>query len=524
MAKSTMLTEEFPDLRQYIAIFIRYWPWPVGLGVVAAIVAFAVFSLLPPTYQAEASGIILKSDTRISFEPTIQTVDEPLDPTQFQQTLVKLVTSGEVAARVLAQAGDVLPPEVQNVSSLLEQVQASNTGDIILITFEDHDAQLAAQLATLWAQTYETYVNQLFGASSGSFLVEVQDQVQEVARDYGVAQTNLEQFLNDNQIAMLERRLNLKEKRIETLQATEIAIFERELIVQTDQAQALRMVDARTENLPLDLLNLALDTTHQTLANKYEELQQIESQLQDAQTMRDQLQEATTSGSAQAGRALALILLQSQVLASSTTIPVELQLNTTDLTNDTVSTADVESLLEVLETRKERVEQEITELSDQLAQTNPDVGPKPRSEQLSGRLEALDNEILYTASLERPMPDDISQIINTLDTEVRTLTAELEQQIAQKRELEQARDLAWENYTAIQRKLTEVQLSAQLTDSQVRVATQALTPTEPVAPRRLLNTAIAGVGGFFLVLFAVFALIWWRGDDNVRPVRNAEEE
>jgi len=465
-----MFVEDEIDLREYINVLIKYWKWIIALALLSAIVAFVVSSFLPRSYEAQANVVILKSRTEISFDPKFQTVTE--DQTNqkgYQDTFVNLATSSDVASIVLDKSGNLLEADQRNVLSLLKKVKASNAGDVIGIKVADPDPTVAAQLANVWASTYEAYVNELFSDRSSSLLSEVQTQAQDIAQTYQQAQSALERFLADNQIAGLEREVKVKQDLIKTLQ---------------DQ-------DATNQGRPAELFELQQNTLKQELERKYAQLKNMDAWLEDAQTLRDQLTSTPSSSSAAIGNALALMFLRAKVLANSANLPTQLQLNPTDFSANSVSVADVDSLIDVIGARRNRIETDITALSTQLKLATVDINLNSPSE-------------------------PIIQSIAQLDKEVQKLEADLEAQKAQKRELSQARDLAWDNYTTIQRKVAEVQLSSQITSSQVRVAANAVVPEDPVSPRRLLNTAVAGALGLMFAVFGVFAIEYWQttGDDT----------
>ena len=46
--------EEEIDLREYIAVLIKYWYWIVGVTILMAVAAFIATSFMTPKYEAEA--------------------------------------------------------------------------------------------------------------------------------------------------------------------------------------------------------------------------------------------------------------------------------------------------------------------------------------------------------------------------------------------------------------------------------------------------------------------------------------
>ena len=445
-AMPSMWMEDEIDLREYIAVLIKYWRWIVAASVLAAVIAFVVSSFLPRTYEATASVIILKSKTEVSFDPKIQTtVDDQSTQKDYQSTLVGLVTSGEVAGTVFEQNRNMLPPKIQNVADLLKRVDGSNTGDIITITVSDTDPVRAAQLADAWAETYVSYVNQLYGNQTTPLLVEVQSQATKAEHAYKSAQAKLEDFLKDNRISALQR----------------------EIAVRQGHAKSL-------------------------LNEKYNLLAQIDSWMDDALSIRLHV----ASGKTTAGDALAFFMLQRRALARSADAGSQLQLQVSpaDFSGASVTVGDVDGLIDTLQKRREEIGQEIQAMENASSDQNTAVSSTGT---------------------------ELESYIAAIDAEVAALQSELEYQTARKKELQQTRDLAWDNFTTLQRKQAELQLSSQISDSQVRLAAGALVPDKPVSPKRMMNTAIAGVLALMLSVFVVFAWEYWRNDDEpVEPSKS----
>jgi len=99
----------------------------------------------------------------------------------------------------------------------------------------------------------------------------------------------------------------------------------------------------------------------------------------------------------------------------------------------------------------------------------------------------------------------------SLQQEILKLQEQLERERARQRELTQARDLAWETYQTLARKEAEVQVATQVRDTEVRFAVPAVEPKYPVAPKKKLNVAIAGVLGLMVGVFGAFAVEYFEG-------------
>jgi succinoglycan biosynthesis transport protein ExoP len=121
--------------------------------------------------------------------------------------------------------------------------------------------------------------------------------------------------------------------------------------------------------------------------------------------------------------------------------------------------------------------------------------------------------------------DDLVAILEAKSSEIDGRLAELEPQTlalqerlqeftAESERLVNARDLASETYLTLVRKLEEARISAQEENGVLQVGSYAAVPEEPVGPRKLLNTAVAGALGLMLGVFAAFALHWLRGDEE----------
>ena len=110
-----------------------------------------------------------------------------------------------------------------------------------------------------------------------------------------------------------------------------------------------------------------------------------------------------------------------------------------------------------------------------------------------------------------------------LEPRIMALQRQLQQITAEGERLTDARDLTSETYMTLVRKLEEARISAQEQNGVLQVGSYAAVPEKPVAPRKMLNTAVAGVLGLMLGVLGAFAMEWWQGGAP-RPVPGSGEE
>ena len=97
----------------------------------------------------------------------------------------------------------------------------------------------------------------------------------------------------------------------------------------------------------------------------------------------------------------------------------------------------------------------------------------------------------------------------TLDASLRQAKADLaaipKKQINLDR-LSRDRRASENTYTRLRSKHEEIQLSEALQGSEIYVIDKAIVPDKPIKPRKLLNTAIAGILGLFIAVGVAFVL------------------
>jgi uncharacterized protein involved in exopolysaccharide biosynthesis len=132
---------------------------------------------------------------------------------------------------------------------------------------------------------------------------------------------------------------------------------------------------------------------------------------------------------------------------------------------------------------------------------------------LEGSAEEQVQNLDALLSILEARQEEVQSLIDegTLQQEILQLQEQLEREQAREQELTSARDLAWETYQTLARKEAEVQVATQVTDTEVRFAVPAVEPKEPVAPKKKLNIAIAGVLGLMAGVFGAFLVEYFEG-------------
>ena len=464
--------EEEIDLRAYVLVLLKYWKLILGTTLTAAVVALAVSFFLPPIYEATALVVATKQKVEVQFGTQIRTLTEEELAAAGAQTLInrdarlatfrELVVNPAIAEKVLPQFADrlrALDEKLLDPSHFLEHIKVEKNvkNDLIVIKVSLMDPKLAADIANAWAKVYEEHVNGLYSSVRPEDVQIVSSQTEEARKAYLAAQRELEAYLAQNPIPRLTRQIELIQTKISNYQQALVA----------------------TESL---VGSQELSVRRKLLEAYYSDLVSIERLLDDVKALRSQLAHGTSSPAMAFGEALAVVFAQSRAFGGSSPFALELQ---TPLAAEPVTVSEVDALLRTLEGRKAEVERKIEELTAVLLE--PPVYQLP---------EGADTEL--------------RKHIETLTTELQSLQAQLEAEIAHRKDLERQRDLAWDTYSQLTKKLAEVQIAAESKGTEVRVASVAVPPSRPVSPRKLFNAAVAGVLGLMLSVFGAFGVEWWR--------------
>jgi succinoglycan biosynthesis transport protein ExoP len=404
--------EDEIDLRVYVEVLLRHWLWIVGVAMGAAVVAFVASLLLPPVY--EASAVVLVTEPRYQMEFDARLGTEQVQPAY--KAFPTLATSDDVLQAVV----DVYQPTPQilgdsqwNLYKLRDMAEATSEGDpsLIVLRITSRSAREAADVANAWADVLVKEGNRIYGGTEAD-------------------------------LAFFEGQL---EQARAALDKTEVVLIE---------------FEARNE---ADILDAELASLRRAQAEYLAQQRTIAYTIQDIRGLRQQLAEQPADWGVSLGDSLTALFLQMQAFNTSTSSPLQLQIESGAALSDKSREEQVAFLDDLVAT----LEAKSSEIDSQLAELEP-------------RMLSLQQELQKT-------------------------TAEAER-------LKGARDLARETYVTLVRKVDETRIAAQEEKGALQVGSYAAVPEKPVGPRKLLITGVAGMLGLVVGVAGAFVLDYRRRD------------
>ena len=200
--------EDEIDLRAYVTILLRHKLWIVGLTLIAALTAFGVSSLMPPTYEATALAAVTKPSYLIQFDPRVQTQSD-LQPSF--RAYPALALGDELVAKLEGALVAELPSTSGALPELRKKMEAQGGTDasIIELTVKDEDPERATTIVNLWAELFVESTNQLYGQSEQD-LALFEGQLPEAEQALSSAEQALIDFQALNQAGILAAQLGSK--------------------------------------------------------------------------------------------------------------------------------------------------------------------------------------------------------------------------------------------------------------------------------------------------------------------------
>jgi uncharacterized protein involved in exopolysaccharide biosynthesis len=448
------------DLLPYFQSILRNW-WLILLtALLFAIVFFGYSAFREKKYQATASILMTRTRAALSIAEQFPTLNEPIDTRSRMDAIFAIANSDSVSQKTFESVQSQYPNEDLNINDVKNSVKLSITGDMIDVSASSSLPEMAADIANTWAKHGVDAVN--YAYSGEQLPDEIQLRLEPARKVYEEAQAELEAFLENSQVSLLERQ-----------------IYE--------------------ANTTID--ELVKDRSWQ-IAYNIQRKQQMEQVIDQAEALKEQLQAGNQSPAGRIGTAIAIMRLQSggfaETVVNRDVNPISTSGDPAGENNfilnqmqpDLINNIQISELVADGVSNREFI-QDLDQIIDQ-------------GEQEKEKAEA--NLTGLTTQTENSVQD---QILEENYRRVQELQAKLEEEEARLEELTNQRDLARTTFAALAEKETEVRNNLETSNSVV-LASPAVTPGQPVNTAMLRNTAIAGSIGLILAILIILSIHWLR--------------
>jgi uncharacterized protein involved in exopolysaccharide biosynthesis len=468
---------------EWIQVLIGGWRVLLLGAVVAGAIGGLAIYVQPKTYVAEALVAPVFASTQVQFEPKIQTVDNnnqaqtSMTPER-RQALLDLVNTGEIESMVINSLGGSVRSTPTQPGQLVGRVKGMQKprSEMIAIQAEADSPDDAVAITNAWADGFVNVVNRVYATNGGTTVDKLVQQRDDAFSAYQKAQGDLTTALQNNTMDELNREIQDREHEIAILQtpyqAGAFGSFSGSVEINsgaqasdsankdtsTTQQPGAVAVDAQTARADYRLNEL------RTLNSLAEALRRLDVSRENIKVLLDKVEANGASPSDQ----VAMTVLKTQLVSMTSDLPqLQLQLNG-PVSNDTAA--------------------ELHRLQDSIEQARTDV-----SNEFNTR--KIDFETKNAAQIQ------------SLEEEVRGLNSQLEQATTQRKELTLKRDLSWDTYTALARKVEEQRVAQSSSGRQVEIASRASVAV-PALPRTIIVVAVAAVLGLIIAaLVLLFPLI-----------------
>ena len=241
-------------------------------------------------------------------------------------------------------------------------------------------------------------------------------------------------------------------------QSNSVTFFEAQVAEASQELEKAEqaLIDFQARN-PINVVEAQLESKQMALSDYLAADRTISLIIQDARSLQQQLAQQDDNAPVTLADELAALYLQVDALNAQASVPIQLQIGGSgSLASRTVS--EQVALLDAL----------INALQDKAIEIRREI-------------DALEPEIL-----------ELQKAQQAAQVELDGLT--------------RIRDVADDTYSTLARKLDEVNVAAQDESGEVRLASQAAVPSEPVWPRKGLNTLFGSVLGLLVGIAAAFVI------------------
>ena len=533
------------DLRAYALVLTAWWR-EIVFGAVAFAIGTAALVLAAravfPTYETSVDVTVIRMATQVSMDQTLQTGGRGdlggREWTARRAALLGLVHNSDVAQVVAERLRGRIEEKGGTANRLLRRIDADlvtigilsnrNMSDLVRITARGDSPEQAVIIANTWAEEYVSHVNRLYEQVPETLTASISTAVANAQQAYDTAQARLEAFVARSELDRLQRRIDDKTTTRNNLQN----------LWRVNVDTQLKAVEKQQETA-FQTVSEWFDSQFEELQVSYDTRRQVNLLLADARGLRDQIESGGEAGVASNG--LAFLLLKTAAYASVAPVNT-LEINVAASGDVHVDAAqqleDVNAIIGALEVREQQLAIDIARQSRALSNASLPaeegiqnatswlaVAAAANGQGLGNGTAAANGQgfgnqplpvqpVSWAPSHLESIADYIGDeeegpvvsLIASEEEKLRALRAEKERTTAEQRALEQERDLRWSALNSLQNERVELEISSFGNVSEVRQASRAATPDDPIGLAVSLIAVLAGfVGLLGMVCLAVFA-------------------
>jgi hypothetical protein len=335
--------------------------------------------------------------------------------------------------------------EKEDFQDFKSGISVSSSGDLILITARAESPDQAAKIANEWASQAVKEINLAY--TQGQPLDEIQAQRSDAETRYAASQTELEAHIQSSRDTALQAELNIA----------------RAVLVDLNQQAYQRMNYYITRK------------------------QEMEALAVQAQALKEQLENGSTSDAARLGDSLSILFARARSFDLKPPAPTDPSLKSNSLfSGSSTSTGafspgpDTGNLeINIGIDAISQLDANRVELASDVEQII--IQAQVEAEKAAEQIAALSSGLLT--------PEEQGQI-DSVTNQVQSLEAALEKEKARTAELTSRRDLAWQTFQALSAKEAEIQSAASATNY-TSLASRAVIPSRPTPRGTVRNTLIA---------------------------------
>ncbi len=197
--------EDEIDLRPYLLALLHRWWVIVLLGVIVAAASLGFSLMQRRTYSSTATILVTRTSAALSLAEQFPTVRETPDTTSRMNAFLSIAQNDSIIIKVYDQVKNLLSPGEQHFDAFKEKVKVTNQGDAILIAATAFSPQQAADIANRWAKETVASINSAYNSSEP--LADLQTEKDVAQQEYSTTQADLEAFIKNNQIDLLNARI-----------------------------------------------------------------------------------------------------------------------------------------------------------------------------------------------------------------------------------------------------------------------------------------------------------------------------